>query len=488
MDPKLAARLTERLTRLTEAGRVLSAPNEAALRSAIAALQTVLAKIAKGEAPDAKATEAAVSEARRLLEEDLSFNDRERAIRAALKARTPFGYCWLRETYDDRVVFELEATADGAASKLYQSTYAMTDAGVVTLGDPVEVRVETRYVPVTSPAAEADRIELTGDLVPLVEKAIRADGTVPIKIISPGWGSSGYYPAEVLERDGPTVFPKGTHMYVDHPTAEEALARPERSVRDLGAVTETSATYQANGPAGPGLYADAKVLPAFAEHLEALAPHIGTSIRADGTIAVGEAEGRKGKIVESLVNGHSIDFVTRPGAGGQVLQLFEAARGRATPPADPPATTGGQTVDPKEAQALKESNSALTTQLAETRTEMARMREAMVLRDARDAAAETLRAIEMPDMTRARLLESVVGNPPVKDGALDREAFVASVKEAATAELAYIAGLSGAGAIRGMGTGGAGATAATTVEESQKAIDGALVRLIGAPKSAAAAS
>ena len=44
------------------------------------------------------------------------------------------------------------------------------------------------------------------------------------------------------------------------------------------------------------------------------------AIRADGTVGVGEAEGRKGKIVESLVVGHSVDFVTKPGAGGQVLQ------------------------------------------------------------------------------------------------------------------------------------------------------------------------
>lgn len=483
MDLALAARLTERLTRLTEAGRVLSSKNESAIRSAISALQAVLSQMAAGQAVDAKASEAAVSEAWRLLEEDLSFNDRERAIRAALKARTPFGYCWLRDVYDDRVVFELEATGDGAASKLYQSTYAMTDAGVVTLGEPVEVRIETRYVPISTPATEADRVELTGDLVPLVEKALRSDGTVPIKVISPGWGASGYYPAEVLERDGPTVFPKGTHMYVDHPTAEEAIARPERSVRDLGAVTETAAVYQANGPAGPGLYADAKVMPAFAEHLEALAPHIGTSIRADGTIAVGEAEGRKGKIVESLVNGHSIDFVTRPGAGGQVLQLFEAARGRATPPPTP----GGRTVDEKEAQQLRESNQTLTTRLTETQTQLARMQEGIVLRDARDAAAETLRGIEMPDMTRARLLESVVGNPPIKDGALDREAFIAAVKEAATAELAYIAGLSGAGAIRGMG-GSTGVGASMPIEESQKALDGALVRLIGAPKAATAAA
>lgn len=475
MDPTLAARLAYRLTALTEAGRVLSAPNESALRSAIAALQTVLAKIAKGETPDAKATESAITEGRRLLESDLSFNDRERAIRSALKARFGEAWCWPRETYDDRVIFDVEDRITGSA-RLYQAGYTVDANGVATIADPVEVRAETRYVPITATAAES-AVELTGDLVPLVEKAVRQDGTTTVKIIQPGWGSSGYYSAEMLERDGPKVFTKGLHMYVDHPTAEEESQRPERSVRDLAAVLETDAVYQAAGAAGAGLYAEAKVMPAFAEHLEALAPHIGASIRASGKAISGEAEGKRGQIVESLVAAQSVDFVTRPGAGGQVLQLFEAARGRTSPA----PTTGGSTVDEREAQALRESNTALTTQLTEQRTQLARMQEALVLRDARDVAAETLRAIEMPDMTRARLQESVTANPPVKDGALDREAFVASVKEAATAELAYIAGLSGGGAIRGMGTGGTATT--VTVEESAKKIDGAIGRLMGTAKA-----
>lgn len=480
MDPTLTARLTQRLNRLTEAGRVLSAPNEASLRSALAALQTVLAKIAKGETPDTQATEAAVTEAQRLLEEDLSFNDRERAIRAALKGRAPFGYCWLRDVYDDRVVFELEATGDGATSKLYQADYSMTDTGVVTLGEPVEVRIETRYVPITVPATE-NAAELTGDLVPLVEKAVRKDGTTTVKIIQPGWGSSGYYSAEMLERDGPKVFSKGLHMYVDHPTAEEALQRPERSIKDLAAVLESDATYQANGAAGPGLYADAKVLPAFAEHLEALAPHIGTSIRAGGKTVVGEAEGKRGPIIESIVSAQSVDFVTKPGAGGQVLQLFEAARGRTSPS----PITGGQTVDPKEAQRLQESNATLTTQFAEqstqlsetrtelqeTRVQLARMQAVQVLNEAKGVVMSTLAAIAMPDVVRATLAERLSANPPVtEDKTLDAPKLIETVKAEAAKEIEYLqkAGI-GTGQIRGMGTAG-GAIA----EFDESKVDGLL--------------
>ena len=56
---------------------------------------------------------------------------------------------------------------------------------------------------------ELREASLGGEYVPLVEKAVRRDGTIPIKIIQPGWGTRGYYPPEVLERDGPRVIAKG---------------------------------------------------------------------------------------------------------------------------------------------------------------------------------------------------------------------------------------------------------------------------------------
>jgi len=168
---------------------------------------------------------------------------------------------------------------------------------------------------------------IVGDLVALDEAAIRPDGTAPIKIISPGWGTSGYYSAAVLEAAaGDGVFPAGTQMFWDHPTITERGDRPERSLRDLAAVTETGAVWRDVHPAGPGLYAEAKVFSQYRDVLAEMAEHIGVSIRAGAEISAGEAEGRKGRIVQRLVEGLSIDFVTKPGRGGQVLAVLEAAR------------------------------------------------------------------------------------------------------------------------------------------------------------------
>jgi predicted RecA/RadA family phage recombinase len=135
------------------------------------------------------------------------------------------------------------------------------------------------------------------------------------------WGSSGYYPRKVLERDGPTAWPAGTLMYLDHPTPTEEAERPERSVRDLAARTTTAPVYE-----GDGLYADIEVFAHAAPLVEALAATIGLSVRGEGTATFGEVAGRQGMIIESLDRGYSVDFVTRAGAGGALVSLLESAR------------------------------------------------------------------------------------------------------------------------------------------------------------------
>jgi hypothetical protein len=135
------------------------------------------------------------------------------------------------------------------------------------------------------------------------------------------WGSSGYYPRRVLERDGPKAWPIGTLMYLDHPTAAEEAERPERSVKDLSAKVITTPVYESDG-----LYADIEVFPHAAPIIESLADTLGLSIRGEGTGAIGTVAGRTGVVIETLDVGYSVDFVTRAGAGGKLISLLEAAR------------------------------------------------------------------------------------------------------------------------------------------------------------------
>lgn len=135
------------------------------------------------------------------------------------------------------------------------------------------------------------------------------------------WGSSGYYSREMLERDGPQVWPYGTAVYLDHPGVAEQRDRPERSVRDLAGKITTAPVYESGG-----LYADVEFYPHIAPIIEAMWEDVGMSIRAAGTAEMGERDGRTGPIITSLSEGISVDVVTRAGAGGKLVALLESAR------------------------------------------------------------------------------------------------------------------------------------------------------------------
>lgn len=143
-----------------------------------------------------------------------------------------------------------------------------------------------------------------------------------VRIIeAPRWGSSGYYSREVVERDGAAAFPVGTQMFLDHPGDFEAGDRPERSVRDLAGKITSTPTMEADG-----LYADVELYSWVADLVREMGDDIGLSIRAAAQIAVGKAEGREGPIITHLVEGISVDLVTKAGAGGKFVTLLESAR------------------------------------------------------------------------------------------------------------------------------------------------------------------
>ena len=140
-------------------------------------------------------------------------------------------------------------------------------------------------------------------------------------IESDRWGSSGYYGREMLERDGPQVWPVNTAVYLDHPGITEQHDRPERSVRDLAGKIVTAPVMESDG-----LYADISFYPHVAPIIEAMWEDVGMSIRAAGTAETGERDGRTGPIITSLSEGISVDVVTRAGAGGKLVALLESAR------------------------------------------------------------------------------------------------------------------------------------------------------------------
>lgn len=169
--------------------------------------------------------------------------------------------------------------------------------------------------------------ELTSSASPLSESAFRPDGTFPVRIISEGWGSSGFYSKKVLS-EAAGLYKKGTKMFLNHPTRTEMKERPERDVTHVAAYfVKESAWWDDNGVYGPGLYQEAKALPNYAEWLKEAAPVLGVSHYVLGRIKQGESGGRTGPIVESIDQVQSVDFVTIPGRGGSIGAMYESWKG-----------------------------------------------------------------------------------------------------------------------------------------------------------------
>ncbi len=142
-----------------------------------------------------------------------------------------------------------------------------------------------------------------------------------VKVIESGWGSSGYYGADMLSQYGPAVFKKGTKVFMNHPSVSEANDRPERDVHELAGKLVTDAYFD-----GSGLVADIQFYSHYAPIIKEMAEDVGLSIHALGEATVGEAEGREGPIIEALVADPltSVDVVTVAGAGGKFISLLES--------------------------------------------------------------------------------------------------------------------------------------------------------------------
>ena len=292
-------------------------------------------------------------------------------------------------------------------------------------------------------------IQITGDVIPLKEGAVGQDGTAYLKLISPGWGSSGYYSKEMLARDGAKAFPNGTKNFWDHATDTEESERPEGSLRNLASVLTEDAHYEAAGPAGPGLYARAKVFEEFRQPVDDLAKHIGMSIRAQGKAKEGEAEGRKGPLIQELSRGLSVDYVTTPGAGGQILQLFEAAGARRT------QAQGDEMTDDEKKQ------------LREAQATARKATERLSLLEAAPVIDEFFGTIRVGEAIQKRVKARVLaGTLPLveKTGELDRVALTKLVEAETKDEVAFIQEASGRSLVTGMGT-----SEPATITEAQKA-------------------
>ena len=133
----------------------------------------------------------------------------------------------------------------------------------------------------------------------------------------------------------------------------------------------------------------------------------------------------------------------------------------------------------REAQGRAEAAEKELTELKEAQgkqtTELVRLQEAGVLREARVVVTEILGKVEhLPEITAKRLVESLSKSPPTKDGVLDRDPYEKAIDEAVQDEIAYLAKLTESGSVKGMG--GAGGD---DDEEREKRLKESFITIMG---------
>ena len=156
-----------------------------------------------------------------------------------------------------------------------------------------------------------------------IVEAAKAERTGPGKIlltiITPGQGSSGYYPEETIRRAAAEkAFPKGTFGFVNHATESEGNERPEGDLEKLIWVTLEDA-YVRDG----ALVAETRVLSRYRQFIEDVHEDIGASIRAAAEVR----DTKDGRIIERIIPNvfNSVDAVTRAGRGGGIAEIIESA-------------------------------------------------------------------------------------------------------------------------------------------------------------------
>lgn len=457
------------------------------------------------------------------VEESLSHRALRDLIDGKLAARHPNSYVYIDEMYDDKFIYSLTDRSNALATptKYYQCGYSRTpdDDDDVQLSDkPIEVRrrmiwevvnavaesngnADPEETPTPDPAPPAadptpvfesdavDPVDLSealagaalAETAELEEGSSTADGVMTMRIIAPGWGSSGYYSTSTL-KEAASKFAAGTHMYIDHPGRRDAENRPERSVKDLAATLLEPGKWIEEGSAigkafaGPGVYAKAKVKKHWKGFVKSCMPDIEVSMRGHGKAKIGSVGGKKGKIIESITDVSSVDFVTRAGAGGKILELLESARAYEDnieeskgDQMDQEVLTRLQEAETRLAAALK-ANEQITESYRNLQSQFDRMNERAMLNEARSIAAGILAESGLPAVTQTRLLANTP--LPVKDGVLDQAALREAVLVMANDEKEYLKVVAPTRTVRDVGR-----SSVPVVENLQEAIEANLSRL-----------
>lgn len=201
---------------------------------------------------------------------------------------------------------------------------AVGDA-VATCDSPEECKAKMDEMNKSAASESANpraRTGYFGELMDLAEATVADDHrSVRVTLIKPGWSANSRYYSKKLLGESAAKF-EGTKAYYDHPSKDELKARPERSVRDVAGWYQ-DVRQESDGRLTASLNViDDKAMSLIETAVTKNPGLIGLSINALGRTVMGEADGKKGIIVEAIEKANSTDIVTTPAAGGRFDTLM----------------------------------------------------------------------------------------------------------------------------------------------------------------------
>jgi hypothetical protein len=238
---------------------------------------------------------------------------------ATIKARVRAAIRALDELLTEREIPENIRSGVKSLRETFRKTWA--DLANETAGTR-----EAESQPQTSPNISEHFAESWGGVATIEEVSTdtnpaRAPLTMRVQLIRPGWGNktdNHYYPAETLKRDA-HVF-EGVKMYTtDHKQGEKSVRTEVSRINKIVDFTPEGAPV-----------AEVNVFdPSFAEQVRNRAKSgaldsLECSVLGEGTSKPFSLDGRTGKLIESITNAESVDWVTRAGAGGKALEIAES--------------------------------------------------------------------------------------------------------------------------------------------------------------------
>ena len=283
-------------------------------------------------------------------------------FRRPVPEMAPINEPWVKEIFSDHPEFGNMIVVDDAGV-LYGVPYEVGEDGEITFSDERKKVVQTYIMAEVGKRLNASQIKslqaaletvqgiliwanyedmipeevveekftesASGRVMGLVEtKPIFPDAIVPLRLdavlIEPGWGNdtdNHYYPREMLERDAEVFV--GAKMYAtDHRQHEKSTESWVSTIKKISGFTDSGA------PIGRiSIHKEWFAKDILALNADDLLEKMESSILAGGTAKKGEVDGKKGRIVESITEVDSVDWVTRAGAGGRALALAETEGG-----------------------------------------------------------------------------------------------------------------------------------------------------------------